>query len=158
TRSGTNKYQGSVAWYIRNSALDANTWSNNHTPFTDTATGVTTNSTPKAWRNNHQYTVALGGPVRIPHVYDGHNKTFFYTLWEQNISNTRQIVYTNVLTDSARQGIFRYFPFFAPEGFNVNNTIPNQRLPVTATTASWVAVDVNGNPVAPPAMPDGSPY
>ncbi|HLQ77907.1 MAG TPA: carboxypeptidase-like regulatory domain-containing protein, partial [Terriglobia bacterium] len=158
TRSGTNKYTGSAAWYVRNTALDANTWANNHTPFTDTATGLTTNSTQKAWRNNHQYTVAYGGPIKIPGVYDGKNKTFFYTLWEQNISNTRQVVFTNVLTDTARQGIFRYYPFFAPMGYNVNSTIPNQQLPVTASTASWVAVDVAGNPVAPPAMPNGSPY
>ena len=158
TRSGTNQYRGSAAWYIRNSAFDANTWLNNHTPFTDAATGVTTNSTQRPWRNNHQYTVAYGGPVQIPGVYDGHNKTFFYSLWEQNISNTRQIVYTNVLTDTARQGIFRYYPFWAPEGHNVNATVPNQRLPVAASTASWVAVDVAGNPIAPPSMPDGSPY
>ena len=158
TRSGTNKYAGSAAWYVRNTALDANSWLNNHTPFTDPATAVTTNSTQKPWRNNHQYTVAYGGPVQIPGVYDGHNKTFFYTLWEQNISNTRQIVYTPVLTDTARLGIFRYFPYFAPMGYSVNSTIPNQKLPVTASTASWVAVDVNGNPVAPPSMPDGSPY
>ena len=71
---------------------------------------------------------------------------------QQNISNTRQVVYTPVLTDTARLGIFRYFPFFAPMGYNVNPTIPNQQLPVTASTASWVAVDVNGNPVAPPGI------
>ena len=158
TRSGTNKYNGSAAWYIRNSALDANSWLNNHTPFTEAATGITRNSTQKPWRNNNQYTVAYGGPVKIPGLYDGHNKTFFYTLFEQNISRTRQIVYTNVLTDTARQGIFRYFPFWAPEGYLVNSTIPNQKLPVAASTASWVAVDVNGKPVAPPSMPDGSPY
>jgi hypothetical protein len=158
TRSGTNKYNGSAAWYARNNALDANTWLNNHTPFTNTASGVTTNSTQKAWRNNKQYTIAFGGPVQIPRIYNGHNKTFFYTLWNQNISSTRQIVYTNVLTDTAREGIFRYFPFWAPEGYLVNSAIPNQKLPVTASTASWVAVDVAGNPVAPPANPDGSPY
>ncbi len=159
TRSGTNKYTGSAAWYVRNTALDANTWTNNHTPFTDAATGVTTNSTQKPWRNNHQYTVAYGGPVKIPGLYDGKNKTFFYTLWEQNISNTRQVVFTNVLTDTARLGIFRYYPGFAPMGFNVNSTIPNQTLPVTASTASWVAVDYKGNPTPPPGNPNGSkPY
>jgi hypothetical protein len=79
-------------------------------------------------------------------------------LWQQNISKTRQVIYTPVLTDTARLGIFRYWPFYAPMGYNVNSTIPNQQLPVTANTASWVSVDVNGNPVAPPAMPNGSPY
>jgi hypothetical protein len=62
------------------------------------------------------------------------------------------------LTDTARQGIFRYYPFWAPEGYLVNATIPNQKVPVTGSTASWVAVDVKGNPVAPPSMPDGSAY
>ena len=61
TRSGTNRYNGSAAWYVRNSALDANTWVNNDTPFTETATGVVHNSTQKPWRNNNQYTVAYGG-------------------------------------------------------------------------------------------------
>jgi hypothetical protein len=157
TRSGTNRYTGSAAWYVRNTALDANTWDNNHTPFTDPATGVTTNSTQKPWTNNHQYSIAYGGPVKIPGVYDGQNKTFFYTLWSQNISNTRQVIYTPVLTDTARLGIFRYFPFFAPAGYNVNQT-RGQQIPVTASTATWVAVDAQGNPVAPPAMPNGSPY
>ena len=158
TRSGTNRYTGTAAWYVRNTALDANTWENNHTPFSDPATGVTTNSTPKPWTNNHQYSVSYGGPVKIPGVYNGQNKTFFYTLWTQTISNTRQVIYTPVLTDTARMGIFRYFPFFAPAGYNANATVRNQQLPVTASTATWVAVDTAGNPVAPPAMPNGSPY
>src|SRR5262249_51083750 len=137
--------------------LDANTWTLNHTTFTDTATGITRNSTPATWRNNHQYTIAYGGPVQVPGLYDGHNKTFFYTLWEQNISNTRQIVFTPVLTDTARLGIFRYFPGFAPQGYLVTQ-VQNQKLPLTQTTASWVAVDLKGNPVAPPSNFDGSPY
>jgi hypothetical protein len=157
TRSGTNKYTGAATWNVRNSALDANSWTNNHTPFTD-PNGFTSNSTQKPWRNSHQYSVSLGGPVQIPGVYDGKNKTFFFTLWQQTISNTRQVVYTNVLTDTARQGIFRYYPGFAPMGYNVNSTIPNQTLPVTAATASWVAVDYLGNPVAPPGNPNGTPY
>ena len=31
TRSGTNKYAGSATWNVRNTALDANTWTNNFT-------------------------------------------------------------------------------------------------------------------------------
>jgi hypothetical protein len=157
TRSGTNKYTGAATWNVRNSALDANSWTNNHTPFTD-PTGFTSNKTEKPWRNSHQYALSLGGPVQIPGLYDGKNKTFFFALWQQTISNTRQVVYTNVLTDTARQGIFRYFPGFAPMGYNVNSTIPNQTLPVAAGTASWVSVDYLGNPVAPPANPNGTPY
>ena len=34
----------------------------------------------------------LRRPVKIPGVYERTNKTFFYTLWDQNIRNTRQTV------------------------------------------------------------------
>ena len=52
--------------------------------------------------------------MKIPGVYDGKNKTFFYALWSQNISNTRQVVYTNVLTDTARTGHFPLFSVLRP--------------------------------------------
>ena len=151
TRSGTNRYTGSATWNIRNTALDANTWSNNRTI-------VNGKPTPIDWTNNHQYTIAYGGPIQIPGVYDGKGKSFFYGLWEQNISNTRDTTNISVLTDTARQGIFRYFTGYAPTGWNPGNTIANQTFPLTATSASYVAVDIDGNPVAPPRNPDGTPY
>jgi hypothetical protein len=152
TRSGTNRYNGSASWNVRNTALDANTWANNHTLINGKAT-------PLNWSNNNQYTVAYGGPIQIPHVYNGKNKTFFYTLFEQNIRNTRDTANVNVLTDTARQGILRYFTGYNPAGFNPNTTIPAQTFPIaTASTATYVAVDLNGNPVAPPKNPDGTPY
>ncbi len=159
TRSGTNKFTGSATWNVRNSALDANTWTNNHTPFTDPNTNVVTNKTLPAWNNDHQYSVAYGGPVVIPHVYNGRNKTFFYGLYEQNIRNTRETTNVNVITDTARMGIFRYYTGYNPAGWNPNSGILNPQFPLTATSATAVAVDFAGNPVAPLFNPDGSqPY
>src|SRR4029078_4800380 len=106
TRSGTNRYNGSATWHVLNSELDANTWTNNHTAFTDPLTGKLYGSTPKDWSNLHEYSLAYGGTLRIPGVYDGRNKTFFYTLWDQNIRNTRDNVTTTVLTDTARMGMY----------------------------------------------------
>ena len=153
TRSGTNKYTGSATWNIRNSALDANSWTNNHTAFTDPISGVVHNSTPMNWSNLHEYTIAYGGPIRIPSVYDGRNKTFFYVLWDQNIRNTRDTVTTTVLTDTARQGIFRYWQGYNPLGWNPGATLSAPIFPLTPTTASIIAVDQSGNPVRPPADP-----
>jgi hypothetical protein len=79
-------------------------------------------------------------------------------LYEQNIHNTRDTTNVNVLTDTARMGIFRYFTGYNPVGWNPNASVLNATFPMTATNASYVAVDVNGNPVAPPFNPDGSPY
>jgi hypothetical protein len=165
TRSGTNRYTGSATWNVRNTALDPNTWSRNNDVGTATTgckiagqTPPCWNPTQPDWHNNHQYTISYGGPVSIPKIYDGTNKTFFYALWEQNIHNTREVTNITALTDTARQGIFRYFTGFNPSGYNPNSTIPNQTFPLPAATASWIAVDYNGNPVPPPANPDGSPY
>jgi hypothetical protein len=149
TRSGTNRYAGSATWDVRNSALDANTWLNNHTLLNG-------KTTPANWYNNNQYTVAYGGPVQIPGLYNGKGKTFFYALWDQNIHRTKDQVNANVLTDTAREGIFRYWTGYTPVGWNANSTAVAQTLanfPLNTGTATWVAVDQNGNPVAPPYDP-----
>ena len=62
TRSGTNDYHGSVYDYFRNNVLDAR--------------GFYAASTPKL--NQNEYGGNIGGPVRIPKLYDGKNKTFFF--------------------------------------------------------------------------------
>ena len=112
------------------------------------------NSTPKNWSNLHQYSIAYGGPIKIPGVYDGTSKTFFYALWDQNIRNTRDSVNVNVMTDTARQGIFRYWQGYNPLGWNPAGTLASPTFPLQATTASFIAVDQRGNPLRPPADPD----
>jgi hypothetical protein len=154
TRSGTNRYTGSASWNVRNSALDANTWTNNHTPFTDPFSGERFNSTPKTWSNLHQVTLSYGGPVKIPGLYDGSNKTFFYGVYSQNIRNSRDLVSTTVLTDTARLGIYRYWSGYNPLGWNPGTSgLANPVYPQTATNASLIAVDVDGKPVRPLADP-----
>jgi hypothetical protein len=91
TRSGTNNFHGAVTWNIRNSALNANSWSNNRQGITP------------VWYNRHQYTASLGGPII-------RNKTFFFALFDGQDGQQRENVNTLVLTDTARQGIFRFFP------------------------------------------------
>src|SRR5262245_27911570 len=139
TRSGTNRYSGAVTWRVHNSALDSNTWSNNHAPFTDPATGRIRNSTPLDWANRHQYTVSYGGPIVK-------NKTFFFASWDQQISNTRTHINSVVFTDTARMGIYRYF-----QGWNPANPFTVQT-PITGSTTTQVApsVDIFGNPTRPP--------
>ena len=63
TKSGTNSLHGSVWDYLQNSDLNARQWQAAARPV----------------GHNNEFGVALGGPVFIPKVYDGRNKTFFYT-------------------------------------------------------------------------------
>jgi len=150
TRSGTNRYTGSASWNVMNSALNANTWTNNHTAFTDPFSGDKYTYTPKIWTNQHQITLAYGGPIKIPGVYDGKSKTFFYGVYSKNIRATREQVPTVVLTDSARLGIFRYWSGYNPVGWN---STASTVYPMQATTATLVAVNQDGSPRRPVADP-----
>jgi hypothetical protein len=70
TKSGTNQLHGTAYDYLRNSALNANTWQNN-------AGGL-----PKGQRDRNQFGGVLGGPVVIPGLYNGKNRTFFFGDYE----------------------------------------------------------------------------
>ena len=84
TKSGTNNYHGSVFELFRNEALDAYSW---NTDFANalikecTSNCAPLNKKPRDRQNDFGGT--LGGPVVIPHLYDGHDKTFFFFSWEQ---------------------------------------------------------------------------
>ena len=74
------QYHGAGVWNVQNSAFDPNTWLNNHTLDPTTGKPATRN-----WTNQHEYTLSAGGPIKK-------NKTFFYTLWEQQIHRERNLV------------------------------------------------------------------
>jgi hypothetical protein len=105
TRSGTNRYSGTAVWSIRNSALDANTWDNNND--INPANGMWEPTVPN-WFNQNQLTASFGGPII-------RNKTFFFGLVDRNWVRSRSTVNGLVLTDTARQGIFRYFQGWTPD-------------------------------------------
>ena len=151
TRSGSNQYHGTGAWYVRNSALDANTWNNNRQ--VDPKTGAWKPTTPD-WSNNHQFTGSIGGPIV-------RNKTFFFALWDSSLINGRTTPNSLVLTPCARNGIFRYYD----SGRDSNNqVIPSWnngnavQQTSTGTTPVISVVDAVGNPVRPATNPDGSTF
>ena len=83
-KSGTNQYHGSAYDFFVNEALDAGT------PFTDrcvqngkycTAADDRQHIRNRIRRNDYGFT--LGGPIDIPKVYDGKNKSFFFFNFEQ---------------------------------------------------------------------------
>jgi len=80
TKSGTNQFHGSLYDYAVNEVLNA------ATPYT-----ILPGSPNEHVRNpvkQHDYGFTFGGPVRIPKLYDGTNKTFFFWSFEQFRVNT----------------------------------------------------------------------
>src|SRR5215471_2968972 len=72
-KSGTNQFHGAGYDYYVNEFLNAGT------PFTDDGNGHLLR--PRQRRNDYGF--SLGGPVWIPKVYNGHDRTFFFFNWEQ---------------------------------------------------------------------------
>src|SRR5262245_20435271 len=147
TRSGTNTFNGAATWNSQNTALNSNTWDNNRQ--VDPRTGLWSPLAPN-WRNVQEYTVAYGGPIKK-------NKTFFYALWDQNISYLRATVNAHVLTNEARQGIFRFW-----EGWVGRSADPTNNTPLSTAAGnanpSISSVDFAGRPLRPAVWPDGTPY
>jgi len=114
TKSGTNRFHGSVFELFRNEALNAYSWNddfdNAKIRQSNVGCGTTTPCTPlkpKPRDRQNDFGGALGGPVIIPHLYNGRDRTFFFFSWEQ-YRNRRGL--TNSLqtlpTDAERNGDF----------------------------------------------------
>jgi hypothetical protein len=119
-RSGGNQFHGSAIDGLRNTDLNANTFFNN------------LNGLPTSILKRNQFAARVGGPIR-------HNKTFFFALYDGNRQRTSSSLTETVLTASARQGIFRYFP-------GVTNGNAQSSLPT---------VNLAGNPVQPASASGG---
>lgn len=72
TKGGTNEFHGEIHYWLRHSALDAPTVFQNRS-----------GQTPPVYQD-HLYGGSIGGPVSIPKVYEGKNKTFFFFSYEAN--------------------------------------------------------------------------
>ena len=97
SKSGTNQYHGSAYDYFQNEALNAGI------PFTNGGPGGLIR--PQVRKND--FGGAIGGPVVIPHVYNGHDKTFFFF----NIETYRETrknsgTYITLPTAAMRSGDF----------------------------------------------------
>ncbi len=70
TKSGTNEWHGSLYEFFRNDKMDANNW------FNDRA------GQPKPHETFNQFGGTIGGPVDIPGLYNGKDKTFWFFNYE----------------------------------------------------------------------------
>ena len=98
TKSGTNRLRGSAYEFFRGRVLNANGFWNNANPLTAERRALT----------RHQFGGTLGGPVWIPWLYNGRNRTFFFFNYEGQRQGETIALTRTVLTKEMREGIYRF--------------------------------------------------
>ena len=103
TKGGSNDFHGGAFLQIINNWTDGNTWFNNF------------NGTPKPILRQHYDGFDIGGPMYLPRfgeggrsVYSGKDKAFFFFSYERFVQSDSRSRNRTVLTQEARNGIFRY--------------------------------------------------
>lgn len=134
SKSGTNNLHGSVYEFLRNNAFDANNFFNNARRIA------------RPVYKQHDFGASAGGPVVIPKLYDGRNKTFFFFSYEafRNREGATGAQRT-VPTPEMYNGDFRNWvnasgqqiPIYDPTTQTVNGTVvsrapfPNNQIPAS---------------------------
>jgi hypothetical protein len=99
TISGTNTYHGNLYFLLRNEDMDANTFF--HKLTISSTTGL---PTARGRDRNLQEGGSFGGAVRIPHLYSGRDKTFFFVNYDRTIIPNTTTLTATVPTLAQRGG------------------------------------------------------
>jgi hypothetical protein len=89
TKSGTNQWHGTAYDYLRNGAFDAPDWFNDYFQKSESAL------------RQNDFGGTAGGPVRIPGLYNGQDKTFFFVSYEGLRLTQPQAATANYVPDAA---------------------------------------------------------
>jgi hypothetical protein len=103
TRSGTNDFHGSAYYYLRRDWMNTNTWFNlHHNVFADGGPAS------KPTLSQYQPGGRLGGPIRIPGIFNGKDKLFFFVNYEWLSSPGTVSQTKTIMSPLSEQGIFQY--------------------------------------------------
>ena len=116
SKSGTNAFHGSAYEFLRNNALDANNFFNNAL------------SKPRSQDRYNLFGAKLGGPVWIPKLYKGRQKTFFFFDYEGLRQSSPYFNTSTVPSAAFRSGDFSASKVLVFDPFN-GAVFPGNRIP-----------------------------
>jgi hypothetical protein len=158
-KSGTNAFHGSVYDYFVNEGLHAGTpntdWANASTAANNFQFDYRAGQHIKNRQRRNDYGFTFGGPIDIPKVYDGHNKSFFFFNWEQ----FRETAKTGTSLATVPTAAYRNGNF-ATAGcttFDAASQTCTFRQPINFTTGG-AATDSAGAPITQGAIYDPNTY
>lgn len=108
-KTGSNVLHGALWGMTTQTNWDANLFFNNRQPLVNPTTGaIESPQTPRPATETYKYAGAIGGPIRIPHLYNGTDKAFFW-IAEEGYRQAQPLLpatATYVPTQAERQGDF----------------------------------------------------
>jgi hypothetical protein len=148
TKAGSNVLHGTMFEYVRNDAFDARNFFVRKVPQADGTLRVD----PKPPLDRHQFGTAVGGPLVLPGLYYGQNRTFFFADYAGLREKRGQVFVNTVPTAQARAGDFSDFrdlngnliPIFDPLTTRGNPNF-NPALPVSASNPQFLRDPFPGN-------------
>jgi hypothetical protein len=143
TKAGGNDLHGAGFWYYQNSAFDAIAYTD---PIQTNKPSLTSNT----------YGGSVGGPVVIPHFYNGHNRTFFFGTYEGWRHPSQKTVTEKVPSTLMKSGDFSTYTGTGFTGLidpytgvaYANNKITDALSPIAKNTLSQFYPDPTVNPTA----------
>jgi hypothetical protein len=129
TRGGGNQLRGTLYEYFRNDALDARGFFSN------------LNNTPKEIRRQNQFGGTMGGPVILPRIYSGRDRTFFFAAFERSRIRIGQSGFGRVPTDAEARGDFSsrsyliYDPLSTSGSTGARTAFPGNVIPLNRQSA-----------------------
>lgn len=126
TRTGNNTFHGGVYELFRNAVLNANTLANKlQTPVVG-----------RAKNNYNQFGAVFSGPIWLPHVYNGRDRTFFYLNYDQTLQRVASTQTQTVPSAEFRAGNFQSSPVLVYDPVTntpfAGNQIPRNRIDAAA--------------------------
>ena len=122
SRSGTNKLYGDLFWYHQNRALDA----------------IAYGQQAKPQKVGNDFGASAGGPLLIPGVYNGKNKTFFFGTFEGFRFPRGIAIQNDVPTQAMRNGDF------SQSGIIVNDPLTRRPFPHDMIPANRISSVAQG--------------
>lgn len=145
TKSGANRLSGTALWYHRNPASNA-------APYT-----TATSNRPVNNLRTNQLHFSLGGPVILPKIYNGRDRTFFFVAVEPRFRKDFLITDTLLPTDAMRAGDFSNLARVS-NGWAPADVVARFGLPVIGDSTIYQQFNLAGNQLKPIPLDTGQTY